>query len=83
MAEGAAVQERTGVTRPEDVKERGLYDVEAVRHIIGPEGKPFHRDTVYRIPESQLPRQRVGAGGGRTLFRGVDILRYLGFEVEG
>ena len=33
-------------------------------------------DTVYAIPEAELPRVRYGAQRGGVRFRGIDILRY-------
>lgn len=57
-----------------------LYAAKAVAVLLAPTGgKPLHVDTVYRIPERHLPKTRVGPRRGRTLYRGRDILRYLGF----
>lgn len=42
-------------------------------------------DTVYRLGimrNSRLPKVPVGVKGGKTLFRGRDILRYAGLETE-
>ncbi len=35
-------------------------------------------DTIYEIPEIELPRRRVGAGRGKTLFYWLDVLTYEG-----
>ena len=35
-------------------------------------------NAVHAILEAELPRARVGAGRGRTLFYGLDVLRYEG-----
>ena len=35
-------------------------------------------DSIYEIPEIELPRRRVGAGRGKTLFYWLDILVYEG-----
>ena len=35
------------------------------------------RNTVYEIPECDLPRTRVGPRRGRTMFRGEDLLAYI------
>ena len=35
------------------------------------------RNTVYEIPERDLPRTRVGPRRGRTMFRGEDLLAYI------
>jgi hypothetical protein len=54
-----------------------LYDVEEVRVILRPK-KPMHPDTVYRIPERVLPKTRVGPNRGSTMWKGRDLMRYLG-----
>ena len=35
-------------------------------------------DTIYEISELELPRRRLGAGRGKTLFYWLDILVYEG-----
>lgn len=35
------------------------------------------RNTVYEIPECDLPRTRVGPRRGRTMFRGEDLIAYI------
>ncbi|MEE8042599.1 MAG: hypothetical protein V3T15_07390 [Pseudomonadales bacterium] len=35
-------------------------------------------DTIYEIPEIELPRRRVGASRGKTLFYWLDVLTYEG-----
>jgi hypothetical protein len=54
-----------------------LYDVQEVRVILRPK-KPMHPDTVYRIPERVLPKTRVGPNRGSTMWKGRDLMRYLG-----
>jgi hypothetical protein len=59
-----------------------LYDVDDVRIILRPK-KPMHPDTVYRIPERLLPKTRVGPNRGCTMWKGRDLMRYLGISDEG
>jgi hypothetical protein len=56
-----------------------LYDVDEVRVILNPR-HPLHPDTVYRIPEKMLPKTKVGPRRGRTMWKGLDLMRYLGME---
>ena len=35
------------------------------------------KNTVYEIPECDLPRTRVGPRRGRTMFRGEDLIAYM------
>lgn len=58
-----------------------LYGVEEVRVILRP-NRPMHPDTVYRIPERLLPKTRVGPSRGSTMWKGRDLMRYLGIDAD-
>lgn len=50
-----------------------LYSAAEAAQVLG-----FRRrNTIYEIPERDLPRTRVGPRRGRTMFRGEDLLAYL------
>ncbi len=56
----------------------GLYNVQQTRRYLNPT-RPLHPDSVYRIPEKMLPKTRVGPNRGIVLYKGSDILKYLGY----
>lgn len=57
----------------------GLYDTDEVAFLLGFRGKSKkgNRNRVYEIKPERLARVHIGAKGGRTMFLGRDILRYI------
>ena len=61
-----------------DIHPDRLYDVEFVRHAIGPEDEPLHPDTVYRMGKrGVLPPTKTGPKRGRTLWSGRTLLKHI------
>jgi hypothetical protein len=59
--------------RPRAVDDHQLYTAEDVAKILG----LTNAKTVYDIPETELPRQRVGPRRGSVRFLGIQVRRYI------
>ena len=61
-----------------EVDPDALYPAEEAAVIIGSLAKTRkgRMNTMYPIPERQLPRVRRGPNGGRVWYRGRDLLNY-------
>lgn len=49
------------------------YDTPETMELVGLK----ERKSLYAIPGDELPRYRVGAGRGKFVYIGADIIRYL------
>lgn len=58
-----------------DIDRLALYDTGEVAEILG-----LHPKTVYAIPETKLPRTRLGQRGGKVQILGAHLLAYLGLD---
>lgn len=59
------------------LKDDGMYPTEFLARRWFPEKTLKQaKNSVYRIPEHELPRHRVGKGKGRVLFHGEEIREY-------
>lgn len=69
---------------PDDrsIQPDGLYSTDEVAEILGyrsnaKDAKKVNRNRVYEIPYELLHRTKIGAKGGRVMYRGRHILEYL------